>query len=77
MLLLISVVGSIIYSQSWEVTNLTNTFVEPSLEYHLGTDQVGRDVLARVMYGGIISLSVGVVVVAIQGAIGTTLRVLW
>ena len=74
-LILISLVGPIIYWQSWEATNLINTFAEPSLDHPLGTDQVGRDVLARVMYGGRISLSVGVVAVVIQVAIGTTLGI--
>jgi peptide/nickel transport system permease protein len=45
----------------------------PSAEHPLGTDQVGRDVLSRVIYGGQISLSVGIVAVAIFMMIGITL----
>jgi peptide/nickel transport system permease protein len=42
----------------------------PSLEHWLGTDGTGRDVFTRILYGGRISLSVGVVAVSISAAIG-------
>jgi peptide/nickel transport system permease protein len=45
----------------------------PSRAHLLGTDQVGRDNLSRMIYGGRVSLSVGVVAVAIYMAIGVTL----
>jgi peptide/nickel transport system permease protein len=45
----------------------------PSLAHPLGTDRVGRDVLSRLIYGGRISLSVGVVAVSIYMVIGTVL----
>ena len=45
----------------------------PSAAHLLGTDQVGRDVLSRLIYGGQVSLSVGVVAVAIFMLIGVTL----
>ena len=42
----------------------------PGLVHWLGTDGTGRDVFARVLFGGRISLSVGVVAVSISAAIG-------
>lgn len=45
----------------------------PSLQHPLGTDRVGRDVLSRLIYGGRISLSVGVVAVSIYMVIGMIL----
>lgn len=45
----------------------------PTAAHPLGTDRVGRDVLSRLIYGGRVSLSVGVVAVAIYMVIGTAL----
>lgn len=45
----------------------------PSAQFPLGTDGVGRDLLARVLYGGQISLTVGVIAVSISFAIGVSL----
>jgi peptide/nickel transport system permease protein len=48
----------------------------PSAEHPLGTDRVGRDVLSRLIYGGRVSLSVGIVAVMIFILIGTILGAL-
>jgi len=45
----------------------------PGGSHPLGTDSAGRDVLARLMYAGRVSLSVGVVAVSIYVAIGLVL----
>ena len=45
-------------------------------EHWLGTDQLGRDYLARLLYGARISLLIGIVAALISGVIGTTLGVL-
>lgn len=45
----------------------------PSSQHLLGTDQVGRDVLARVVYGARISLTVGLLAVSVYLILGTTL----
>jgi peptide/nickel transport system permease protein len=44
--------------------------------YILGTDQVGRDVLSRIIYGTRVALIVGLSAVALSGAIGITLGLL-
>ncbi|MEP7356234.1 MAG: nickel transporter permease [Anaerolineales bacterium] len=44
----------------------------PSPAHWLGTDQLGRDLLSRLIFGARISLSVGVVVVGLAGTVGTT-----
>ena len=48
-------------------------FLAPSLRHLMGTDEHGRDILSRVLYGGRVSLSVSAVAVAISGAIGIPL----
>ncbi len=45
----------------------------PSLTHPFGTDDLGRDILSRVLYGFRISLTVGLVVVAIAATIGVFL----
>jgi len=45
----------------------------PSYEHMLGTDELGRDVLTRLLYGARISLKVGFVAVGIAVAVGTLL----
>jgi len=45
----------------------------PSMRHWLGTDQIGRDVLSRMLYGARVSLAVGFVSVGIATAIGIAL----
>jgi peptide/nickel transport system permease protein len=56
--------------------NLVNKFLPPSREHPFGTDYLGRDVLARVLFGGRSSLSIGFLVVVIAVGIGTPLGAL-
>jgi peptide/nickel transport system permease protein len=51
--------------------NLTNSLASPSRDHLLGTDNVGRDVLSRVIWGTRISLIAGFVSVAIAAAAGS------
>jgi peptide/nickel transport system permease protein len=45
----------------------------PSADHIFGTDNLGRDIFTRVLYGGAISLQVGIFSVAIGSTIGTLL----
>lgn len=47
-----------------------------SLDHPLGTDNLGRDMLSRIIYGSRVSLAVGLGVVAIAGSVGTVLGLL-
>ncbi len=48
----------------------------PSFSHPLGTDQLGRDMLARMMAGGKVSLSVGVTAMLLSITVGATIGVL-
>ena len=54
-------------------SNLRNRNLPPSGEHLFGTDDMGRDIFARTLYGGRISLSVGLVSVGISLSIGVVL----
>ena len=47
-----------------------------TIDFPLGTDQLGQDILSRILYGARISLLVGFSVVTISGCIGVTLGLL-
>ncbi|WP_297853172.1 ABC transporter permease [Meiothermus sp.] len=51
-------------------------FLGPTKEYWLGTDELGRDVLSRIIYGARISLLVGFVAAFASAILGTTLGVI-
>ena len=56
--------------------NLRNRMKPPSVEHVLGTDEVGRDLLSRIIWGSRVSLMVGAVSVVIASAAGITLGLL-
>jgi peptide/nickel transport system permease protein len=65
-----------------EVGMLTARFKPPfwmkggSYEYLLGTDQLGRDVLSRLIFGARVSMVVGLTAVMFAGIVGTALGIL-
>lgn len=53
-----------------EESDIKNRYQPPSLEHPFGTDGLGRDLLTRTLYGGRVSLFVGLMVVTITLTIG-------
>ena len=51
--------------------NLGNSFESPSIHHIFGTDSLGRDYFTRILYGGRITILIGVLVMAISTIIGT------
>ncbi len=50
--------------------NIQNRLQPPNDTYRLGTDELGRDVLSRVLYGGRITIPAGLAVVVINSIVG-------
>jgi peptide/nickel transport system permease protein len=55
--------------------DLTKKFAPPSAAHPFGQDELGRDILSRVIYGARISLTAGLAAVAIATAVGTLIGV--
>ncbi|MBC8632691.1 ABC transporter permease [[Eubacterium] tenue] len=75
-LIIVSFIGPLFIKQDISSVDLYNISSPPSGEHLLGTDDLGRDVLARLLYGGRVSLLVGVFATILQVMIGTILGVL-
>jgi peptide/nickel transport system permease protein len=56
-----------------EDMDVLNSLSHPSSEHLLGTDEIGRDTLSRLIYGARTSLFIGIVVITISTAIGVIL----
>jgi peptide/nickel transport system permease protein len=54
-----------------EALDLANRRAAPSWSHPFGTDELGRDLLTRVLYGARISLAIGVLAALVAGAVGT------
>jgi len=63
--------GMVFYSE--QEANFTDTslrLLPPSVQHPFGTDTIGRDILARTIYGGQISLFIGIISVVIETLLG-------
>jgi len=67
---LASFVGPFFLKQSYETQDLQLGAVPPNAQHWLGTDTLGRDVFVRILYGGQISISVGICATAVALTIG-------
>jgi oligopeptide transport system permease protein len=65
-----SLIGPLVIAYGYEEQNLLLGAAPPSAAHPLGTDKLGRDQLARILYGGRVSLLVGVAATAVSLTIG-------
>ncbi len=70
LLILILILAAPLSPFNPEASSMAERLQPPSLRHMMGTDALGRDLLTRVLYGGRVSLSVGLFVVAISLSIG-------
>lgn len=69
----LAIAAPLVAPYEYQAQDLMNSRKGPSAEYWLGTDSFGRDVLSRLIYGGRVSLSVGLVSVTIYETIAILL----
>ena len=79
---LVAIFANVLAPHNPEVGSLVARFKPPfwqaggSTKYLLGTDQLGRDVLSRLIFGARVSMVVGFTAVIFAGVIGTALGIL-
>lgn len=66
-----SLFGPFVYTRAVNDIDMTARLDPPSLNHPLGTDDLGQDMLARIMYGGRVSIAVGMSAMLIAISIGT------
>jgi peptide/nickel transport system permease protein len=71
--LVMAIAPGLFSSQSTTALDVPNAYAAPSIHHLFGTDEVGRDIFTRVVYGARYSLSMALAIVIIGGAIGTLL----
>jgi dipeptide transport system permease protein len=66
----LAVFGPLLTEHSYSEQTLLSSNQKPSTEHWFGTDELGRDVFARIIFGARISLSVGLIAALIDFVIG-------
>lgn len=75
-LVLVTFVGSTLYGRAIDQPFEYSTSVPPSLDNLFGTDSLGQDVLARILWGGRISIAVGLIAASVAVLVGTSIGAL-
>ena len=71
LLLIATLLGPLVYRVPSDAIDYGSGLLGPSLQHPFGTDDLGRDLLARALLGGRVSMAVGVVAVLIAITLGT------
>jgi peptide/nickel transport system permease protein len=69
----VAIFGKLLMPYDPNYSDMTKSFLKPSMAHWFGTDQLGRDIFSRIIDGTHISLTVGISAVAISLTIGTIL----
>ena len=68
---LLAVFAKFIVPYDWNAIDIANANSFPSLQQLMGTDELGRDIFSRIIYGARYSLSIGIFATLITTVIGT------
>jgi peptide/nickel transport system permease protein len=75
MIVLVAILAPILAPYDPLTQSTINRLQTPSSEHWLGTDDYGRDILSRILYGTRVALLIGVLSVALGAVVGTTIGV--
>src|ERR1700761_3385806 len=70
------VLGPFLWRMPIDAIDFSATMQGPSLAHPFGTDDLGQDLLARMLYGGRISLAVGIAAMGMAVLVGVTIGAL-
>ena len=70
-LIVLAVFAPLLARYNVDAPDMRNRFSYPSLQHWLGTDNLGRDLWARLIFGARVSLSIGIISVTVAALIGT------
>jgi len=73
LIVLVAIFAPLLATHSPDVVNLVGRLAAPSAAHWFGTDEVGRDIFSRLIYGTRVSLGIGLGAVVLAGAVGTML----
>lgn len=73
MLALVALFAPFVSTHDPTEINIKDALLGPSLQHFLGTDQLGRDIFSRMVYGTRVALLIGLIAVGIAAVIGLTL----
>lgn len=73
MVLVLAIFAPAIAPYNPQKINILESFEAPSLKHLFGTDDLGRDIFSRVVYGSRVSLKIAFIVVSISATLGTLL----
>jgi peptide/nickel transport system permease protein len=71
-MVLLALLANVVAPYGFDAIDLVHRREMPSAAHWFGTDELGRDLLTRIMFGARISLAIGIISAAMSAAIGVT-----
>ena len=72
-MVVLSILSPYIVPYDYAKTDMSSAYMTPNAQHWFGCDELGRDILARVLYGARYTLSVGILSVLISATIGVAM----
>jgi len=73
LLILMAVTAGLLRPEGYDKQSLRDGLLPPGGAHVLGTDELGRDLISRIVYGARVSLQVGIIATVISAFVGITL----